>query len=113
MNFTSQNYHRASNSQTNDGHAISVKQGFVQHALAANSTKKSQLIQPLKLIAFPKLMTEDTQMESPKTSHPAIKTSQHQQQSSLANTLQNSQKIGATQIFTKQKPMALGKKQPP
>ena len=82
MNFTSQNYHRASNSQTNEAPnlhqlASTTTGGALQNShqrgpppgantminsIAVNSAKKSQLIHPLKLVAFPKLMaTEDQQ----------------------------------------------------
>ena len=81
MNFTSQNYHRASNSQTNEApnlhqlastttggalqnsHQRGPPQGSntMANSIAASSAKKSQLIHPLKLVAFPKLMATDDQ----------------------------------------------------
>ena len=60
MNFTSQNYHRASNSQSNEhsSHHVSGLASTTKQGTVVGQAKKSQLIQPLKLVAFPKLLTE-------------------------------------------------------
>ena len=61
MNFTHQHYHRPTNSQTTEFNKMMAKQAGPPGAMVNPSSKKSYVpqgpnqIQPLKLVAFPKL----------------------------------------------------------
>lgn len=125
MNFSGQNYHRGSNSQTNEPNMLTSggKQASITFtdSVAATSAKKSQMIQPLKLVAFPKLsMEEGPAAASPSSSLHGIPQSQPlahtgYQANTLTNTLVGSKQKAPNQasLFSKaNKPSSL-KKPPP